>query len=319
MKKGTKIWIIVAAALLAFGMFVMLVALAINGWNFRRVFGGEQYVSNTYKIEEEFTNISVEVDTQDVRFVRADGECKAVCYEKPQSTHSVSVQDGTLVIKGKYDKKWYEFFSFESPKVDVYLPEKTYDSLSLKASTGDVYIAKECTFNSINVSLSTGDVKNYASAVEKIKIKTSTGNIYMENIATGLVELSVSTGDITAINVDCAGDIKIGVDTGDTTLKNVSCKNLSTNGDTGDLSLQNVLATEKFSIERDTGDVRFDGCDAAEISVKTSTGDVKGSLLSDKIFIVQTSTGKIKVPETLSGGKCKIVTSTGDVSITIVT
>ena len=51
------------------------------------------------------------------------------------------------------------------------------------------------------------------------------------------------------------------------------------------------------------------------IMVKTSTGNVKGTLLSDKIFVTDTSTGRVSVPKTTSGGKCEITTSTGDIEI----
>jgi hypothetical protein len=45
---------------------------------------------------------------------------------------------------------------------------------------------------------------------------------------------------------------------------------------------------------------------------------VKGSLLTDKIFVTQSDTGKVDVPETVSGGKCKVTTDTGDIRIEIV-
>jgi len=81
--------------------------------------------------------------------------------------------------------------------------------------------------------------------------------------------------------------------------------------------LKNVNAAEKFSIERSTGDVKFDGCDAAEVFVKTDTGDVTGTLLSEKVFIVETDTGKVDVPKTVNGGRCEITTDTGDINISI--
>ena len=43
-----------------------------------------------------------------------------------------------------------------------------------------------------------------------------------------------------------------------------------------------------------------------------------GTLLSAKIFVHRTSTGDIKLPETTTGGKCKISTDTGDIKISIV-
>ena len=61
----------------------------------------------------------------------------------------------------------------------------------------------------------------------------------------------------------------------------------------------------------------FDSSDAAEIFVKTSTGDVSGSLLTEKVFITDTSTGKVSVPKTTTGGKCELITSTGDIKIEI--
>ena len=63
--------------------------------------------------------------------------------------------------------------------------------------------------------------------------------------------------------------------------------------------------------------MKFDGCDAGELLVHTDTGDVSGSLLSEKIFIVRTDTGKISVPASVSGGRCEITTDTGDIKINL--
>lgn len=82
--------------------------------------------------------------------------------------------------------------------------------------------------------------------------------------------------------------------------------------DMGDLTLP-----ERFSIERDTGDVRFESCDAGQITVKTSTGDVTGTLRTEKVFLTKRSTGAVDVPESGTGSKCEITTSTGDISIQI--
>jgi len=78
------------------------------------------------------------------------------------------------------------------------------------------------------------------------------------------------------------------------------------------------VAEQLLSIERSTGDVQFDGCDAGEIYVETDTGAVKGTLLSEKVFIVESDTGSIRVPKSVTGGKCEITTDTGDIKIDIV-
>ena len=92
---------------------------------------------------------------------------------------------------------------------------------------------------------------------------------------------------------------------------------MRTSESTGDITLKNVIATEKFSIETDTGDVRFESSDAAEIFIETDTGDIIGSLLTDKIFITHTDTGRVDVPKTVTGGRCEIITDTGDIVLKI--
>ena len=62
----------------------------------------------------------------------------------------------------------------------------------------------------------------------------------------------------------------------------------------------------------------FEGSDAAEIFVQTSTGDVEGSLLSSKVFIANTDTGKVDVPKSITGGRCEITTDTGDIRISVI-
>ena len=92
---------------------------------------------------------------------------------------------------------------------------------------------------------------------------------------------------------------------------------LSIKESTGDIILRNVIAAGEYKVERSAGGVIFDSSDTAGIFVKTSTGDVIGSLRSEKVFIAGSSTGDVSVPKTASGGKCEIITSTGDINIEI--
>ena len=132
-----------------------------------------------------------------------------------------------------------------------------------------------------------------------------------------MLDLTVSTGKVTVSGVTCEGDVTVGVSTGKAKLSDVACKSVISSGSTGDILLNNVVATEKFSIERSTGDIKFDGSDAALIFVKTDTGDVTGRLLTDKVFVTQTDTGSVNVPKTAIGGRCEIITDTGDMHIEI--
>lgn len=81
--------------------------------------------------------------------------------------------------------------------------------------------------------------------------------------------------------------------------------------------MKRVIAEGEFDIKSDTGDVKFSDSDAEEIYAETDTGDVTGTLCSEKIFQTHSDTGDIHVPDSLTGGRCKITTDTGDIEIRI--
>lgn len=319
MRKATKIWLVAAVSLIVIGGILFGGVMTVLKWDFTKL-STRKYETNRYEITEDYQNISIVTDTADIVFEACEeGKTSVVCYEQTTVKHAVSVQDGSLVIEVVDTRKWYEHIGigFDSPKITVCLPEGEYGSLQIKSDTGNVTIPKELRLASIDISEHTGNVTNYASVTEQISIQTSTGNICVEGISTGSLTLSVSTGRITVSDVSCTGDLSANVSTGKILMTDVICKNLGSKGSTGNLSLTNVVASECFSIERSTGDVKLDGCDAAELFIKTDTGDVKGSLLSEKVFIARTDTGRVDVPKTVSGGRCEITTDTGNIIITV--
>jgi DUF4097 and DUF4098 domain-containing protein YvlB len=149
------------------------------------------------------------------------------------------------------------------------------------------------------------------------KITTETGAIRVENVRAAVLSLSVSTGDVTVTDTAVSGPVTVKVSTGKTTLTNLSCRSLYSDGSTGKLTLENTFVRDKISIKRSTGDVLFSGCDATEIYVRTTTGSVRGSLASPKDFDAHSDTGRVRVPDTTTGGRCEIKADTGDIHITL--
>ena len=322
MRKSTAVGLIIATFLVIMGSLLFVGVIAMVKGDFTKL-GTTRYVTNTYEIEDSFTGISVSTDTSDIELaVSQDGTCKVECYEEEIELHSVTVKDGILTVELQEGHGTSYYINnigiyVGTPKITIYLPEKEYISLIIDEFTGDVEIPGDFTFKNVDIATKTGKVNFFATTNESVKIKGGTGAVRVENISVGSLSLSLSTGRITVSGVRCDGDANIKVSTGKTVLTDMKCKNLIANGSTGNASLNNVIAIEKFSIERSTGDVRFTGCDAAEIYVKTDTGDVTGSLLSDKVFITDTDTGSVNVPNTQTGGKCEITTDTGDIEIAI--
>lgn len=319
MSKASKIWLVIAASLAALGIIIFGVIMTMLKWDFLKL-GTVKYETNIYEIDESFQNISIKTNTADITVLSSDdGKVKVACHESEKEKYSISVENDTLIINITNNKKWYDYIgiSIGSQKITLYLPESEYGALAIRESTGKVELTDGFKFESIDISVSAGDVVSGASASDFVKIKANTGHISVSDISAGAIELSATTGDIKASDIICEGDVYIKVTTGKTKLTNVECKNLTTVGNTGDISLTSVIVNENISIKRSTGDVIFDRCDAAELRVVTDTGDVKGSLLTEKIFVTRTSTGKKNVPETTSGGICEITTNTGDIIINI--
>lgn len=319
MSKTAKLWLITAACLILSGCALFAGVMAVLGWDFTAL-QSQPIELYCHRIDEPVTSVRIQTDTADIRILPADGtEASVQCREPSNLRHHVRMEEGTLVIELEDDRAWYEHISigFHSPQVDVYLPRGAYEALTVKSDTGDVDVSAEFSFTSMDISEDTGDVTSAASVSGAVRIRTDTGSIELKGITAGSLELKTSTGDVTASNITCAGDIAVTVTTGSTKMTAVTCQSLTTTGSTGDLTLSGVVADEYFSVERSTGDVEFNRCDAAELTVITDTGDVSGSLLTDKIFMVDTDTGRKDVPQSVSGGPCRITTDTGDIRIAV--
>ena len=319
MSKSTKIWLVIAASLVLIGCIICWSVLAMLKWDFTKL-STSKYETNNHEINESYKNIVIVTNTADIAFVACkDSSTTVVCYEQNNAIHSVSVQGGILNVELVDTRKWYDRIGINigTPKITIYIPQGEYGDLSISSNTGNVEIPKDFQFSSINVSVSTGDVMCYASAAGAVNIAASTGDIGVKNISAASLALSVSTGKVTASGVTCEGKVTVSASTGKAYLTDVTCKNLVSTGDTGHICLTNVIAAQNLSVKRSTGDVRLEGCDAADIAIQTDTGDVTGTILTDKVFVVSTDTGRKEVPNSTSGGRCEITTNTGDIKIEI--
>ena len=315
MKKGI---VITAVILISVGLFLFVGAL---------VFGGGlkpvPYETKTYPVNETFSDICIRSDEADIRLTLSDDEsCRVECTVMGNITHTVAVQDGTLVVESVDNRSWKDrifdwqdqLFTIGNRTITVYLPQKAYEDLSIESHTGSVELPADFAFQSIGITCTTGDVAAAASASGPIGIKTSTGDIEMENVSAQNLTLSVSTGRIAVRSAKIEGDVSVHVGTGKTEIEGLTCGSLTSDGTTGRITLKDTLLKSTLSIERSTGDVTLDHFDAESIIIRTNTGDVSGILLSEKVFYTQTSTGSVFVPRTTTGGMCEIKTSTGDIT-----
>jgi len=229
MKTKTKISLIIGVSLFILGAVIFVGAMFMLNWNFLKL-STVKYETNTYEINEQFSDISIITDTADITFISSDdGKTKIVCDEAVNEKHNVYVSENTLKIEVDNQRKWYHYIgiNFKTPKLTVYLGENQLENLIIKEDTGDIKIPAQFSFSSIDIKLSTGDVENYACASADIKIETTTGQIKTENITAQNVSLTASTGKIDVTGLKASGDLKLAVSTGKTILNNITCKNIT--------------------------------------------------------------------------------------------
>ena len=240
---------------------------------------------------------------------------------------------------------------------DVSLSAVTANALTVDLSTGDVTLSDVNISGDVKITQSTGKIEIGGLTAKNITLTGRTGALTLSDItALGAVSILRTTGDVTGSNM-AASALTAETDTGDVSFSDVistgavtvtttsgkskhrgvlaasftatadtgavSLTDATVTGDgsvktsTGDVTLSDALFGGTVKVRASTGDVALDRADAAELDIETSTGSVKGTLRSEKVFIVRSSSGRVNAPETTSGGKCKVVTSTGSIDLSI--
>ena len=305
---------IIATCLIVVGLVVGFVGMASVGFDFSRLVHHETQTAE-YSIEDPFTSVSVEnANVFDVTLRPSeDGSCKIVSEETDLLYATPTVESGTLRIKVTDARKWYHnIFSFYQVKVTAYLPEQVYESIAVDCVTGDVSISNMIT-NTLSVELTTGDVYvTDVAAAESMNVTVTTGDVSLANVETTTLSVDSTTGDVSASAV-VVGVATFESTTGDVSLSNVTADGIHFNVTTGDVSLSNVQATQQLYGDTTTGSVTLDHCDSIDVWIVTTTGDIRGSICTEKIFITDTSTGDIDVPQSGTGNICRLETTTGDI------
>ena len=314
-----KFFLISAIVLISVGAALFLIALASAGFDLSSL-NTLKYEGKTYYVNDSFDKIDISGAEADIILKTAkDGQTRVECEESEKTSYIVNVEDGTLKITMDDERDIFERFNIfpVHKEMTVYLSAAEYSALKINNSSYDVVVNEGFTFGKVNIDLSTGDVSFFSNVNGDMNIDVGTGDVKIDGGSAENLDVKVSTGKVGVNSFNVSKTITIDSGTGKVLLSDVACKDLYSNGGTGDVDLKNVLATGFIGVELGTGDVKFDNSDAAEIKVNTSTGDVTGTLRTAKVFIAKVSTGKATVPDTYTGGKCEITTSTGKINISL--
>ncbi|WP_302601720.1 DUF4097 family beta strand repeat-containing protein [uncultured Ruminococcus sp.] len=302
MKKSKKILITVAVILVAVGMICGFCGIYSLGFNFNEI-STSDFVTHTYTVEDDFTNIIIEDAESNINFYKSnDDKCRVLCDEREKVTHTVVNENNTLTVRVKDERNWFERinigFFVSDMRVSVYLPKNKYDSLNAASMSGDVDVANEFTFDNAKVGSISGDVSVKADVKQELNISSTSGDVIINNIsATECINASSVSGEIDLSNVKG---------------KEIFAKTIS-----GGVMLTDTVASQKLKANSTSGEIDLKRCDAKNIVLDTVSGEISGTLLSNKQFITETTSGTVNVPQSVSNEECRITTVSGDIYIEI--
>lgn len=302
MKKSKKILITVAVILVAVGMICGFCGIYSLGFNFNEI-STSDFVTHTYTVEDDFTNIIIEDAASNINFYKSnDDKCRVLCDEREKVTHTVVNENNTLTVRVKDERNWFERinigFFVSDMRVSVYLPKNKYDSLNAASMSGDIDVANEFTFDNAKVGSISGDVSVKADVKQELNISSTSGDVIINNIsATECINASSVSGEID--------------------LSNVKGKEIFANTISGGVMLTDTVASQKLKANSTSGEIDLKRCDAKNIVLDTVSGEISGTLLSNKQFITETTSGTVNVPQSVSNEECRITTVSGDIYIEI--
>lgn len=299
MKKAKKVWLTTALCLVLLGAIMCFASIKSINFDFKK-FNTAEFKTKTYTVTDAFTDISIIGSECDIDFkISDDGVCKIECAEGETLSHFIEVKDNRLVIERIDNRKWYEHIGIYYGEIHltVYLPHYSYNSLIVASVSGDIEITKDFEFNNAEIITTSGDINFAARINEKLKLHSTSGEIGLGPIITKDVEIDSLSGDIT--------------------LQNVRSDNIRLNSTSGEISLNQVLINDDMQIKSTSGDIELEYIDANTLYMQSTSGDIKGTLLTPKIFSVDTTSGNVSVPTGDSGGKCRIITTSGDIDVQV--
>ena len=299
MKKSTKTALRLALILIAAGLVCGGLVFALNGFAFPPLDGVVRAEKETV-ILDSFQNVQIDTTSENVRLVTAkDGVCRIVYTGAESTAPSVLVQDGLLHISAEKYIPWYKDIRIfgRNTELTCYLPERHYHTVSVQNTSGDVLC----------------DVAAYFAAGE---FHTTSGRLTVAGEFQNLTANSTS-GDILVENSHSAKLCALKSTSGEISTQYSSFRVLHTKSTSGSVQFSQTRITEKLEAKVTSGDIRLEAVDAQELYMQTSSGSVTGTLTSPKIFIAETNSGLVNVPDTKEGGFCEVHTSSGNIHLEI--
>lgn len=185
------------------------------------------YTQMNADISDAFTSIEIEAaEDMDVRFALSIDEMSHVSYyDSDKLTHSVRVENGTLVIFCTDDRGIASGLGLgDDPYITVSIPDGDYERISVVTGEGSISAGMELDCRSMELTTGKGDISVTNITADTLTLATQSGDITLATAAAGSVSVTSETGDFSIMNID-AKTANIFTDKGMAECYNVTVEN----------------------------------------------------------------------------------------------
>ncbi len=279
MRTEKKVAIVVAAALMVLGFGMMAVSSAAARNNFKELIKTDEYEVKTYDISEDFDNIEISVGVNDIVFEKSeDKNAHFTCAETEKIKYTVEVKNSTLFIKEKKNKTLVDFMSLNNTPSNVLsLPKDAY-----KKVTG---------------SLGSGDITLGAYSFDELSLKVGSGDIYVSDVSCSkAVEAHASSGSVNFTDVTSGGSFNAVTGSGRIELSNCEGKDVELKTGSGRIVLDKCDG-DSLVMSTGSGDIRGTLKTGKVFQAKAGSGDVSvpASTEGNGTCNVKTGSGDIEI------------------------
>ena len=272
------LWLIVAIVLT-----ILLIGLLISNVELINIFSKEnEYivyenefdVSNIETINLDWTSGSINIYKYDSNKIKVVQKSRYELTE--EQLVNINYKDETILIKEGKKKIGFFFLGFgsKSSNLDVYLPDKEFEEVSVKLSSGKASLEK-INSNKINVKVSSGKIDISKIISQNIKINVLSGSVLMNDVKTTSLDCEVTSGkiEINSIYTDILNaSVKSGKINIDGSAKKMDLKTTS-----GKIAVCNDVLPEKLDAKVTSGriDIAIPENEGFEVSYSLSSGSFK--------------------------------------------
>lgn len=238
-----KTMINVALTVLLIGMIGVVITF--------NAFGKEDYNEEKVIHNDQIENIQIETDSTDIIFIPTTGEkitlqLKGKLSKKIKNVYKLEVEERENELNVIVDRK--NKFTFgnmvDSIKLYVEVPQKLYETISLKTTSGDMKV-EEIKGKEISLKANSGEINiQDGTAENSLNIKATSGDITMTDIQGKTLNIKANSGGIIAKN-QAAIDSEFTTTSGDIELENI----------TGNIEVTSSSGSSKIENEEVSGDI----------------------------------------------------------------